>query len=48
MPSYLSLLNWTDQGIHNIKDGPQRLEAAKQAIPALGQAGLLLPHHGLV
>lgn len=36
MPSYLSLLNWTDQGIRNIKDGPQRLEAAKQAIQSAG------------
>ena len=36
MPSYLSLLNWTDQGIRNIKEGPQRLEAAKQAIQAAG------------
>jgi len=36
MPSYLSLLNWTDQGIRNIKDGPQRFEAAKQAIQAGG------------
>ena len=31
MPSYLSLVNWTDQGIHNLKDSPQRLDAVKQA-----------------
>ena len=36
MPSYLSLINWTDQGIRNVKDSPQRLEAAKQAIEAAG------------
>ena len=31
MPSYLTLGKWTEQGIHNIKEGPQRLEAAKKA-----------------
>ena len=31
MPSYLSLLNWTDQGIRTVKDSYQRLDAAKQA-----------------
>ena len=36
MPSYLVLGNWTDQGIRNIKGGPQRLEAAKEAAQAAG------------
>lgn len=36
MPSYLSLINYTDQGIRAIKDAPQRLDAAKQAIQAAG------------
>ena len=31
MPSYLCLTNWTDQGVRNIKDSPQRLDAVKQA-----------------
>ncbi len=31
MPSYLSLLNWTEQGVRNIKDSHERLDAAKQA-----------------
>lgn len=31
MPSYLILGNYTDQGIRNIKQSPQRLEAVKQA-----------------
>ena len=31
MPSYLTLGNWTEQGIRNVKQGPQRLEAVKQA-----------------
>jgi uncharacterized protein with GYD domain len=32
MPSYLSLINWTDQGARNVKQSPQRLDAAKEAI----------------
>ena len=36
MPSYLSLINWTEQGIANVKDSPERLDAAKQAIEAAG------------
>jgi uncharacterized protein with GYD domain len=36
MPSYLSLLSWTDQGIKTVKDSPARLDAAKAAITAAG------------
>ena len=36
MPSYLSLINWTEQGIKNVKESPQRLERAKQATEAAG------------
>ena len=36
MPSYLSLLNWTEQGVRDIKQSPERLDAAKQAIQAAG------------
>jgi len=36
MPSYLSLINWTEQGISNVKDSPARLDAAKAAIAAAG------------
>ncbi len=36
MPSYLSLINWTDQGARNVKQSPQRLDAAKQAIMEAG------------
>jgi uncharacterized protein with GYD domain len=36
MPTYLSLLNWTDQGIRNIKDSPKRLEAVKKTLIDLG------------
>jgi len=30
MTTYLLLLNWTDQGIRNIKESPKRLDAAKK------------------
>src|SRR5262249_29115916 len=36
MPTYVSLLTYTDQGIRNIKDAPKRLEASKKAIKDLG------------
>ena len=36
MPSYLSLINWTEQGIRNVKSSPQRLDAVKKAAEAAG------------
>ena len=36
MPSYLSLINWTEQGIGDVKESPARLDAAKQAVEAAG------------
>ena len=36
MPSYLSLIKWTDQGVRNVKHSPQRLDAYKQAAQAAG------------
>ena len=27
MPTYVTLVNWTDQGIRNVKDSPKRAEA---------------------
>lgn len=36
MPTYISLINYTEQGVKNIKDAPQRLEAAKAAFKAAG------------
>lgn len=36
MPTYFILLNWTDQGIKNIKDSPKRLEAAKKGVKEIG------------
>ncbi|HEV8242940.1 MAG TPA: GYD domain-containing protein [Nitrospirales bacterium] len=36
MPTYLILINWTDQGIKNIKDSPKRVDAAKKAVKDIG------------
>ena len=36
MPTYIMLLNWTEQGVSKVKESPSRLDAFKQA---LGQAG---------
>ena len=37
MPSYVTLINWTDQGVKNFKDSVDRYEAAQEA---LGKAGV--------
>ena len=36
MSTYITLLNWTQQGIENITDSPERLEKAQAAIEAAG------------
>jgi uncharacterized protein with GYD domain len=36
MPTYVSLLRYTEQGIRNIKESPTRLDAAKKAFQAQG------------
>ena len=36
MPTYVSLINYTDQGIRSIKDSPKRLDAAKKLIKDMG------------
>ena len=36
MPSYLSLISWTDQGVRNVKDSPARLDAVKKVFEAGG------------
>jgi uncharacterized protein with GYD domain len=36
MPTYISLLRYTQQGISAIKQGPTRLEAARQAYKKAG------------
>ena len=36
MPTYISLIRYTDQGARNIKESPKRLDAAKKAFQAAG------------
>ena len=36
MPTYISLIRYTQQGVQNIKDSPARLDAAKKAFKAMG------------
>ena len=36
MPTYISLCRWTQQGVQNIKESPNRLDAAKKAFAADG------------
>ena len=36
MPSYIMLVNWTNQGILNVKESPQRLDTFKKAVEAVG------------
>ena len=36
MGTYIGLINYTDQGIRNIKDSPKRAEAARKALQDLG------------
>jgi len=36
MVTYVMLLNWTDQGIKNVKDSPKRLDAVKKLAKELG------------
>lgn len=36
MPTFMCFLNWTDQGVRNLKDLPKRREAVKGQIEKLG------------
>jgi len=36
MPYYIFLLNWTDQGIRNVKDSPKRVAQAKALVEKMG------------
>jgi uncharacterized protein with GYD domain len=36
MATYITLVNYTKQGIKNIKESPARLDAAKEAFKAFG------------
>lgn len=36
MPTYIVLINYTQQGIQNVKETPSRIETARQALQAIG------------
>ena len=36
MPTYISLLRWTAQGVQSLKDSPSRLDAARKSFAAAG------------
>ena len=36
MPTFITLVNWTDQGIKSIKESPARLDMFKQAADSMG------------
>lgn len=36
MTTYVVLLNWTEQGIRNVRESPRRLDAAKQQLQEMG------------
>lgn len=36
MPTYITLIKWTDQGIASIKEAPARLDAGKDTLKTFG------------
>ena len=52
MVTYITLMNFTDQGMHNVKDTTKRAEAVKKAAKKLGvnmtQIFWTLGHYDLV
>ncbi len=36
MPTYISMLSWTDQGIRSVKEAPKRLQAARERAKKIG------------
>ncbi len=36
MPTFITMLNWTDQGIRSVKDSPKRTQAARAAAKKFG------------
>jgi uncharacterized protein with GYD domain len=36
MTTYVVLLNWTEQGIKNVRESPRRLDAAKKLLEEMG------------
>jgi uncharacterized protein with GYD domain len=36
MTTYILMLNWTEQGVKNLRDSPKRLDAARKSLEAMG------------
>ncbi|HVB32983.1 MAG TPA: GYD domain-containing protein [Patescibacteria group bacterium] len=36
MPTYITLFQWTQKGMENLKDSPKRLDKAKEVVKAAG------------
>ena len=36
MPTYITLVRWTQKGLENVKEAPSRLDMAKEAYKAMG------------
>ncbi|PST22275.1 GYD domain-containing protein [Mesorhizobium plurifarium] len=36
MTTYVVLINWTEQGIRNVRESPKRLDAAKKLLEDMG------------
>ena len=36
MPTYITLYNWTQQGIEKVRESPDRLDASRQILRGLG------------
>ena len=36
MPTYVMLVNWTDQGVRAIEDSPKRIDTARKALEDMG------------
>ncbi len=36
MPTYVMLVNWTDQGVKNIEENPKRVDAARKLLEDMG------------
>ena len=36
MTTYIVLVNWTEQGVKNVRDSPKRLDAAKKSLADMG------------
>lgn len=36
MTTYIMLINWTEQGVKNVRESPKRLDAAKKLLGEMG------------